>query len=75
MAVDTNALKVGDKIIVEEAPKDPVEMVVSRISPAGSAGRSYAAGPVISAHIRLGGYGITFDRESYHYPHVRLAEG
>lgn len=34
---------------------------VHTVSPAGSGGRSFAAGPIIGAWIRPGGYGVTID--------------
>lgn len=74
MAVDTETLKVGDKLILTEDGRT-TQLVVWAIQPPGTGATSYASGPHIMAHIRPGGYGITFDRDSYHYPNIeRSAE-
>lgn len=73
MAYDVYAAEVGDKILFEEPGRNPLEMTVWLIEPAGSAARSCLAGPRVHAHIRPGGYGITFDADSYHTQHISPA--
>jgi hypothetical protein len=73
MAYNVHAAEVGDKIVVEEPGRNPLEMTVWLIEPAGSAARSYHAGPRVHARIRPAGYGISFDADSYHTPHIRPA--
>lgn len=72
MAVDTETLKVGDTVVVAEPGRSSLELTVWMISPPGEGGVSFASGPKIWAHIRPGGYGITFDRDSHLYPYVAL---
>ncbi|KXO98404.1 Uncharacterised protein (plasmid) [Tsukamurella tyrosinosolvens] len=58
MAVNVWALMVGDK--VREAGKD-YDLIVWLIEAPMSAGRAEHWGPSVYAHIRPGGYGVTFD--------------
>lgn len=39
-------------------------LTVSRISPPGTLGRAHRHDPSVSAHIRPGGYGKSFDNET-----------
>ncbi|MFZ2176587.1 MAG: hypothetical protein WAW17_21610 [Rhodococcus sp. (in: high G+C Gram-positive bacteria)] len=73
MSYNVHAAKVGDQVRVTEPGREPLAMTVWLITPAGSDGRAYSAGPKIHAHIRPGGYAITFDGNSYHTPHVHPA--
>lgn len=73
MPYNTYAAKVGDTITITEPGREPLAMTVWLISPAGDAGRSFAAGPRIHAHIRPGGYAITFDAHSTITPHIHSA--
>ncbi|MBM4574842.1 hypothetical protein GS896_27680 [Rhodococcus hoagii] len=73
MSYDVFAAKVGDKITLAEPGRNPVPMTVWLISPAGSDARAISAGPKIHAHVRPGGYCITFDATSYHTPHIQPA--
>lgn len=62
---DVFAAQVGDKITVASSGGEGrTEMVVWSISAAGTAGRRYGAGPAVSAHIRPGGYAVTFDNDT-----------
>jgi len=60
------ALKVGDEIIVGTRGSTPSVMTVYRIDPPGTYATSHTDGPHINAHIRPGGYGLSFD-----YSHLR----
>lgn len=51
-------LQVGTRVRVTLRDGSVHDMVVSQRHPAGSAGRSYAAGPHIVAHVRPGGYSV-----------------
>ncbi len=73
MSYDVHSAKVGDRIILEEPGRDAIEMTVWAIEPPGTAGRSRASGPLVYAHIRPGGFGITVDGDSCYQPHVRAA--
>lgn len=54
-------LQVGTRVRVTLRDGQAYDMTISQRHPAGSAGRSYAAGPHIVAHIRPGGYSIALD--------------
>lgn len=60
---NTYAARVGDTVTITRDGKD-IDMTVSHITPAGVGGSSFARGPSIGAHIRPGGYGISFDAQS-----------
>lgn len=61
MVVDVWTIKVGDKVREVGSPN---VLTVWRIDPPMSAGRAHRHGPSISAHIRPGGYGTSFDNDS-----------
>ena len=63
MTVDVWKAKVGDT--VRERNSSHV-LTVWRIDPPGSAGRAHRHGPSVNAHIRPGGYGVTFDGMTAH---------
>jgi hypothetical protein len=63
--LNTTALKVGDKLVIERDGQEHV-MEVYSISDPGTAGTAYYHGPHIGAWIRPGGYGVNFD-----YSHLR----
>lgn len=65
--------RVGDRVTLERDGRQ-THLTVWNVTPAGTAGRSYAAGPTVWAHVRPGGYGVTFDAASYHAPHVFHAD-
>lgn len=62
---DVFRAQIGDRITVKgHIPDRRVDMTVSRLEAAGSAGRRVSAGPAVSAHIRPGGYAVTFDADT-----------
>lgn len=61
---DTFSAKIGDRVVWCEGEYQ-THFTVWLVEPAGAAGRSYSAGPVVHAHTRPGGYGLTFDALSY----------
>ncbi|KMV14862.1 hypothetical protein ACT17_28320 [Mycolicibacterium conceptionense] len=63
MAVNVWNLQVGDK--VREEGKD-YDLTVWLVEPPMSAGRAEHWGPNVYAHIRPGGYGVTFDGMTAH---------
>lgn len=63
MSVDVWRIRVGDH--VREKGSAHI-LTVSRIDPPGSAGRAHRHGPSVSAHLRPGGYGTSFDAETAH---------
>ena len=59
--VNTHTLKVGDQVRVQDSSGGAwYWMTVWQISPAGSGMTRESYGPHIHAHLRPGGYGITF---------------
>lgn len=71
MAYDFRAARVGDEIILEEPGRPPLRLTVWSISSPDADLRAHSAGPRISAWIRPGGYGISFDAHSHQAAHVR----
>lgn len=62
---DVFRAQIGDRITVKgHTPDHRTDMTVSRLSPAGSGGRRVSAGPAVSAHVRPGGYAVTFDADT-----------
>lgn len=61
---DVFAAQVGDRITVASGSGGRTEMTVWQLVPALSAGRSVSAGPTVMAHIRPGGYGVSFDAQT-----------
>lgn len=62
--VTTERLKIGDKLVVTRDGRTNL-MEVWHISPPMSGGRRESAGPMIHAHIRPGGWGVTFDYSTH----------
>lgn len=56
MALNNRNARKGDQFTL-----DGKTFTVYLVSPPGSGGRSYAAGPIIGAWLRPGGYGVTID--------------
>lgn len=73
MSYNTDTAKIGDRILVAEPNRSPLFMTVWHISPTGDGGRKYSAGPLIHAHIKVGGYGIAFDAHSAVTQHITAA--
>jgi hypothetical protein len=61
VAIDVWNAKVGDTVREQNSPH---VLTVWRIDPPGSAGRAHRHGPSVNAHIRPGGYGVSFDAET-----------
>lgn len=59
--VNTYNLKPGDKLVVIDDRGTERVMEVAWVDSPGSTGRAASAGPRIGAHIRPGGYSISFD--------------
>lgn len=59
MSLNNRTAKPGDQFTLEGRL-----LTVHTVSPAGSGGRSFAAGPSIGAWIRPGGYGVTIDEST-----------
>lgn len=59
MALNNRTAKIGDQFKLNDQL-----FTVHTVSPAGSGGRSFAAGPSIGAWLRPGGYGVTIDEST-----------
>lgn len=71
---NVHAARVGDRVTLDRPGHEPLALIVHTVSAPGTGGRAYYAGPSVSAWIRPGGYGVTFDATSYHAPHVFHAD-
>lgn len=68
-----HAAHVGDRVTLIRDGRETI-LTVWLITEPGSAGRSHAAGPTVWAHVRPGGYGVTFDAASALAPYVFHAD-
>ena len=61
LITSTRNLVIGQKIMVTETGQEPRRMIVSQVHGPGTGGESWHDGNHVTAHIRPGGYSISFN--------------